>query len=127
MSITENNNICEIQEITGRIRVRLMNATANSLRVSWSFASPVGFNISSFTVSASPITSYLPRPIPIEGTAGDQQREHTLLGLSPATKYNITVWGISYEGNTTKASSLEAWTRIGGRYSVFSTHIYIQN
>ncbi|OQR78198.1 hypothetical protein BIW11_06561, partial [Tropilaelaps mercedesae] len=99
--------------VKGPRNVRLVSATSNSCTVSWSFPSSPGFNLSSFVVAAVAITSFLSSPVSVENTAGDQQKSHTILGLSPATHYNVSVWAVDTGRNTSEKSYLGVWTRIG--------------
>ena len=115
----EFKTVNSIPGIAGPQNVRVLNATSNSVTISWSnLSTPPGFTLDSFQVVANPVSSYSTNSQPYEGTTSAQKNSFMLLGLAPATRYNISIWGETADKNSTDKSFVEAWTLIGGEILV---------
>lgn len=88
----------------------LENSTETQVDIQWT---PVASStVSQYKVRAVPLKNYGPTlGDPLEYTYTDASRAE-LLGLSPGTLYNVSVWADTGEG-ITESTSILAWTQVG--------------
>lgn len=90
--------------------VTLENSTETTLDITWT---PVAStSVKQYTVQAMPVQNYGSDLGPSQEWKYTSSRQARLLGLSPGTLYNVSVWADTADGASDATSTL-AWTEVG--------------
>ncbi|KAH9366036.1 hypothetical protein HPB48_000843 [Haemaphysalis longicornis] len=90
--------------------VTLENSTETTLDIKWTPVASTSVN--QYTVQAMPVQNYGSDLGPSQEWKYTSSRQARLLGLSPGTLYNVSVWADTADGASDATSTL-AWTEIG--------------